>query len=73
MRIQEAEIGLEAAKAALEMASLSLERTEEFAPFNARIQHKQIELGQAVAPGLVVLLLANDTVLERVYGKGGMT
>lgn len=64
MRIQEAEIGLEAAKAALEMASLSLERTEEFAPFNARIQHKQIELGQAVAPGLVVLLLANDAALE---------
>jgi multidrug efflux pump subunit AcrA (membrane-fusion protein) len=64
MRIQEAEIGLEAAKAALEMASLSLERTEGFAPFNARIQHKQIELGQAVAPGVIVLLLANDTALE---------
>jgi multidrug efflux pump subunit AcrA (membrane-fusion protein) len=64
MRIQEAEIGLEAVKAALEMASLSLERTEEYAPFNARIQHKQIELGQAVAPGLVVLLLANDAALE---------
>lgn len=64
MRIQEAEIGLEAAKAALEMANLSLERTEEYAPFNARIQHKQIELGQAVAPGIIVLLLANDAALE---------
>lgn len=64
MRIQEAEIGLEATKAALEMASLSLERTEEYAPFNARIQHKQIELGQAVAPGVIVLMLANDAALE---------
>jgi len=64
MRIEEAEIGLEAAKAAMEMASLSLERTEEYAPFNARIQHKQIELGQAVAPGVIVLMLANDTALE---------
>ncbi len=64
LRIQEAEIGLEAAEAALEMALLSFERTEEYAPFDARIQHKQIEVGQPVAPGAVVLMLANDSVLE---------
>jgi len=64
LRIREAEIGLQAAQAALEMASLNLERTEAFAPFDARIQHKQIEVGQAVAPGVIVLLLANDSCLE---------
>ena len=64
MRIREAEAGLKAARAAKEMAGLSLERTEAFAPFTARIQHKQIEVGQAVAPGVIVLLLANDSVLE---------
>ncbi|MCK5861613.1 MAG: biotin/lipoyl-binding protein [Candidatus Hydrogenedentes bacterium] len=64
MRIHEAEIGLEAAKAASEMVALSLERTEEYAPFTARVQHKQIEVGQAVAPGIIVLLLANDSALE---------
>lgn len=64
MRIREAEAGLKAAKAALELAELSLQRTEAYAPFRARIQHKQIEVGQAVAPGVIVLLLANDSVLE---------
>lgn len=64
LRIREAEAGLSAAKAALQLADLSLERTEEYAPFKARIQHKQIEEGQAVAPGVVALLLANDSGLE---------
>lgn len=64
MRIKEAEIGLEAAKAALEMATLSLERTEEYAPFNARVKQVQLEVGQAVAPGMPVLTLADDSVLE---------
>lgn len=64
LRIKEAEAGLRAGRAALEMANLALERTEEFAPFNARIQHKQIEMDQAVAPGLIVLLLADDSTLE---------
>lgn len=64
LRIKEAEAGLRAGRSALEMANLALERTEEFAPFNARVQHKQIELDQAVAPGLIVLLLADDRTLE---------
>lgn len=64
MRIKEAEIGLEAAKAALEMATLSLERTEAYAPFNARVKHVQLETGQAVAPGMPVLTLADDSMLE---------
>lgn len=64
LRIKEAEAALRAGKSALEMVDLSLERTEEFAPFNARVQHKQIEVGQAVAPGLIILLLADDSALE---------
>ncbi len=64
LRIQEAEIGMEAAEAALEVAMLSLERTEEYAPFDARIQHKQIDVGQPVGPGAVVLVLVNDSLLE---------
>ena len=64
LRIKEAEAGLRAGRSALELADLALERTEEYAPFKARIQHKQIEVGQAVAPGLIVLLLANDSALE---------
>ncbi len=64
LQIREAESGLKAAQAALKMAELSLERTEYYAPFNARVQHKQIEVGQAVAPGVVVLLLADDSTLE---------
>ncbi len=64
LRIKEAEAGLRAGRSALELADLALERTEEYAPFKARIQHKQIEVGQAVAPGLIVLLLANDSELE---------
>ncbi len=64
LRIKEAEAGLRAGRSALELADLALERTEEYAPFKARIQHKQIEVDQAVAPGLIVLLLANDSTLE---------
>lgn len=64
LRIKESEAALRAGRSALELADLALERTEEYAPFNARIQHKQIEVDQAVAPGLVVLLLADDSILE---------
>ena len=64
LRIKEAELGLEAARAALELAKLSLERTEVFCPFVARIKQVQLELGQAVAPGMPVLTLADDSILE---------
>ncbi|MBP8130267.1 MAG: biotin/lipoyl-binding protein [Candidatus Hydrogenedentes bacterium] len=64
LRIREAEHGLEAAKAALELAELSLGRTEVRAPFTARIKQVQIEAGQNVAPGVPALVLANDSVLE---------
>ena len=64
MRIEEAASGLESAEAQLDLASTSLERTEVRAPFQARLKRVQVELGQYVAPGTPVLVLANDSVLE---------
>ncbi|HNR31895.1 MAG TPA: biotin/lipoyl-binding protein [Candidatus Hydrogenedentes bacterium] len=64
LRIREAEHGLEAATAALELAQLSFERTEVRAPFTGRVKQVQLKVGQNVAPGAPVLTLANDTVLE---------
>ncbi|MCK5863270.1 MAG: HlyD family efflux transporter periplasmic adaptor subunit [Candidatus Hydrogenedentes bacterium] len=63
-RIIEAEQGLLAAEAALEVAELNLERTAIKAPFDARIQEKRVEAGQYVAPGVPVLTLANDATIE---------
>ena len=68
MRIQEAEAGLESAKAQWTLASTRLERTAVHAPFTARIKMKQVELGQYVAPGAPVLALADDSVLEIAVG-----
>jgi hypothetical protein len=65
MQIQEAQSALEAAKAQLALAEVRLERTEVHAPFDARIkQPVQLEAGQYVAPGVPVLVLANDAMLE---------
>ena len=64
MRVEEADSGLKSAEAQLALASTSLERTEVRAPFAARLKKVQVELGQYVSPGLPVLILANDSVLE---------
>ena len=48
IRIREAEAGLDAAGAALELANTRLERTEIRAPFQARIREVRVELGQYV-------------------------
>lgn len=64
LRIREAEHGLEAAEAALELVQLSVERTEVRAPFTARIKQVQIEVGQNVAPGVPAVVLADDSALE---------
>lgn len=63
-RIAEAEQGLAAAEAALQLAELNLERTTIKAPFDARIQEKKVEEGQSVSPGAPILMLANDSILE---------
>jgi len=45
-------------------AEIKLERCKVFAPFTCRITTKNIEKGQYVAPGKIVLGLADDSVLE---------
>lgn len=49
---------------AMVRASIKLERCQVFAPFNCRITSKNIEKGQYVAPGKVVVGLADDSILE---------
>lgn len=64
LRVQEAESGLEAAKAAVELAELNLARTVVRAPYDARLTQVRIEAGQSVAPGAPVIVAANDATLE---------
>ncbi|AGF77392.1 RND family efflux transporter, MFP subunit [Desulfocapsa sulfexigens DSM 10523] len=45
-------------------AEINLERCMVYAPFTCRITSKNIEKGQYVAPGKIVLGLADDSVLE---------
>ncbi len=49
---------------ALTRAQIKLERCRVVAPFTCRITSKKIEKGQYVAPGKIVLGLADDSVLE---------
>ncbi len=64
MRIAEAEQGVAAAEAALQLAETNLERTAIKTHYDARIQEKQLEQGQYVSPGASVLTLVNDSILE---------
>ena len=51
-------------KQAMIRARIKLERCRVLAPFTCRITLKKIEKGQYVAPGKIVLGLADDSVLE---------
>ncbi len=51
-------------KQAMTRAQINVERCKVVAPFTCRITSKQIELGQYVAPGKIVLGLADDSILE---------
>lgn len=64
VQIQEAESGLQAARAQVEMASANLARTEARAAFNARVKQAKLEVGQYLNPGMEVLTLADDSILE---------
>ncbi|MDM8552903.1 biotin/lipoyl-binding protein, partial [Desulfobacterales bacterium HSG2] len=64
IRIKEAESTLSAAKAALSIAKVRLERCEVRSPFNGRVKALSLEAGQYVAPGAGVVTLADDSVLE---------
>ncbi|MBI2432225.1 MAG: HlyD family efflux transporter periplasmic adaptor subunit [Candidatus Hydrogenedentes bacterium] len=63
-RIKEAESALAAAHAQLAMAGNNLARTEVRAPFNCRLKTVNLEQGQYVRPGELLLELADDSVLE---------
>jgi len=64
IRIKEAESSLRAAKASLSIANVGLERCEVRSPFNGRVKALSLELGQYVSPGVSVVTLADDSVLE---------
>ena len=51
-------------KQAMTRAEINLERCRVVAPFTCRITDKKIETGQYVAPGKMVLGLADDSILE---------
>ncbi len=64
VRIQEAQSALEGAKAQLLLTQANLARTEVRAPFDARIKQVSLEKGQYVSPGMQLLALADDRLLE---------
>ncbi|MDM8523600.1 biotin/lipoyl-binding protein [Desulfococcaceae bacterium HSG8] len=64
IRIREAESSLSAARAGLSIARVNLKRCEVRAPFDGRVKEVALETGQYVTPGLSVLTLADDSVLE---------
>lgn len=64
LQIREAESRLLAAKARLAVAETNLSRCTVSVPFAARIKSVALETGQFVSPGLNVLTLADDTILE---------
>jgi RND family efflux transporter MFP subunit len=63
-QIQEANSGLEGAEAQLALAEANLARTEVQASFDARVKQVNLEAGQYVTPGMQVLTLADDKLLE---------
>ncbi|MBL7645157.1 MAG: HlyD family efflux transporter periplasmic adaptor subunit [Candidatus Hydrogenedentes bacterium] len=64
VQIEEAQSGLQAARAQLALADANLSRTEVRAEFDARVKSVNLELGQYVNPGMTVVTLADDRVLE---------
>ncbi|MBN1833235.1 MAG: efflux RND transporter periplasmic adaptor subunit [Deltaproteobacteria bacterium] len=64
LQIKENESSLLSAKSRMETAEIRLERCTVKAPFNGRIKSVSIEEGQYVSPGMSVITLADDSVLE---------
>lgn len=64
IRIKEAKSSLASAKARHTLAEANLKRCEVRAPFTGRIKYVSLEKGQYVSPGMQVLTLADDSVLE---------
>lgn len=68
MRIREAQSNLASMEAMADLASYNVERTRVVAPFDARIKTVDLEAGQYVSPGINVLTLADDSLLEISVG-----
>jgi RND family efflux transporter MFP subunit len=64
IQIEEAQSSLAAASAGLELSQVNMSRTQVVAPFNARVQTVNLEVGQSIAPGAPVLTLADDSLME---------
>ena len=64
IQIKETQNGLASARAKLDLAEYDMERSRVAAPFDARVKEVSLEVGQYVTPGVSVLTLANDAVLE---------
>ena len=64
LQIEEAESSLLSAESKRDTARLRLERCEVKAPFDGRIKNESIEKGQYVSPGMSLITLADDSVLE---------
>jgi RND family efflux transporter MFP subunit len=64
LQIKESESSLLSAKSRMETAKIRLERCTVKAHFNGRIKSVSIEKGQYVSPGMGVITLADDSVLE---------
>ncbi len=64
IQIKEAENSLTAARARQKLAKANLERCQVRSPFNGRVKDVSLEAGQYVSPGISVLTLADDSVLE---------
>ena len=64
LQIKEAESSLLSAESKVDTAKLRLERCSVAAPFDGRIKSVNIEKGQYVSPGMSVITLADDSVLE---------
>lgn len=64
LQIKETESSLSSAKSRMSTAKTRLERCTVKAPFSARIKKVSVEKGQYVSPGMSVITLADDSVLE---------
>jgi RND family efflux transporter MFP subunit len=64
IRIKESKNNLSAAKAKLSQTETNVKRCRVAAPFTGRVKAVNLERGQYVNPGLAVLTLADDSMIE---------
>ena len=64
IQIKEAESTLASARARLTLAEINLKRCKVAAPFEGRVKSADLEVDQFVSPGQIVLVLADDSLME---------